>query len=162
MRAWDEFGCDAGTGMSERACLNCAAPLTRRKRQSTADWEARVYCSLACFYDHKYPVPLGAIPNCQTCGETIQRPTDGRSRKRWFQQKYCSTRCLPRKQPVREPMSDERIDRVEQLLAAGEAPAQIAATLGIKMESLGRWLNRLGYDDLARPFYRGYTPKGQT
>jgi transposase-like protein len=50
--------------------------------------------------------------------------------------------------------SDERVDQIRQLAAAGESPSKIAAAIGIKSESLGRWLSRMGLDELARPFNR--------
>lgn len=142
--------------MTEHACLNCAAPVTRKYRQSTADWVKQKYCTRACFYAHKYPAPLGLVPQCQGCGESIPRPTDRRSRPRWMRQKFCSNACRP-KRPGQslgwEAMAADFIEDVEDLLGQGVSEWEVCSRLGCTAEAAARRLSRWGRGDLARGFW---------
>lgn len=142
--------------MTEHVCLNCAAPIARKYRQSMADWVEQKYCTPACFYVHKYPAPLGLVPQCQACGESIPRPTDGRGRPRWMRQKFCSNACRP-KRPRQtlswEAMAADFIEDVEDLLGQGVSEWEVCRRLDRSAGTIARRLSRWGRGDLATEFW---------
>lgn len=104
-------------------------------------------------------------PVCLSCGRPI--PSTARdSYNAWQCRKFCDMTCRRAYRPDHtgptwnfrndacRSRTTGRIEDVEWLLAAGEAPNQIASRLGMKPHSLGRWLERHDRRDLARPFYR--------
>ena len=90
-------------------------------------------------------------PTCLTCTKPIPRSVVT-STVVWEQRKFCDWGC--RRKLASTSTTCGRVEDVEWLLSAGEAPNQVAVRLGLRAHSLGRWLERHGRPDLARPFYR--------
>ena len=97
-------------------------------------------------------------PTCQTCGQPI--PSCVRdSYTAWQRRKFCNMDCRRgcsnrSRCTITYTATAGRLEEVERLLAIGLQPHQVAAELGLSARSLGRWLQRHGRPDLARPFYR--------
>ena len=104
-------------------------------------------------------------PICLSCGGPIPS-TIRPSVRAWQRRKFCDMTCRRAYRPNHtgpawnsrnEKCSTRtrgRIEDVEWLLSAGEAPERVAARLGLRPHTLARWLERHDRRDLARPFYR--------
>ena len=83
-----------------------------------------------------------------------KRPRD------WHKRRFCSVACANRapRRPTWHsgPRSDTdgRLEEVQMLIGAGESYARIPGRLGVKPQSLSRWLRNNGHLDLARRFER--------
>jgi len=124
------------TDLAMTECEHCgeviAAPRVRGQSRQR-------FCSMACWQDSRH---RAASAECERCGEEF---VNKHSRR------FCSQECY-----IGSSWTNAagRVDDVDFLMQAGEAPEQITARLGTAAGTLARYLFRHDRPDLARPFWR--------